>query len=366
MRYRFIISLAVFLHLATPSAQADDVAIRAANGRFVHVGKDGVLRAEAFLPATSEAFEIVAYGKQEIALKSHDGRYVVADGKDPRLLRLAAVGFNPGGLERFQILPAVGNHFSLREHGLGVVPIFVRGEKGSAKPQAADEVVEIYRVKPLPDFLQSAVSVTVQALAAKEVAGKEYDQTRTEQTKKSIDVPDPTFKDLKRTKKVQVLATSEEYRVQAHLDGDADIRIPTMLYLGNYADGGPGMILVAIDAKLPITGHVSCKVPNVATASTGYRAKIQLAAVVAVVVQRSGNDITFGPYTVSDLHVSFASLDLSNDLLEVASAADQKVHQSRTRSRNEDRLCQSANRSLEKAMSSRAVRLPLLAYLGLP
>ena len=214
-------------------------------------------------------------------------------------------------------------------------------------------------------MFHTAVSVTVQALAAKELTGKQYDQTRTHETNKYVELPAPTLKDPKRTKRVQVLGLTEEYRVQARLDGQPDIRIPHMLRLVNYADGGLGMVLVALDASLPVTGHVQGRVPNVASASTGYRAAIQLYAVVEVLVRRSGNDVTFGPYTVPELRVYVSRLNFSNDLLDAGHRLVRRFINYEL-DRNEDRLRRSANESLEKAISSQEVRIPLLGYLASP
>ena len=68
---------------------------------------------------------------------------------------------------------------------------------------------------------------------------------------------------------------------------------------------------------------------------------------------------------MTDLHVSFARLDLSNDLLEAAHRPI-KNFINRELHHNEERLRQSANQSLQKAISSREVRIPLLGYLGVP
>ena len=87
-----------------------------------------------------------------------------------------------------------------------------------------------------------------------------------------------------------------------------------MLLLASRDEGGPGVILLSVDARLPVRGHVQYKLPDVASASTGYRAEVQLSAVAEVRVQRDGGDVKFSPPTVLDLHVSFSRLDLSNDL----------------------------------------------------
>jgi hypothetical protein len=367
-----LLLLVCLLSVQAIAAPADtlpeNIVLRSSNGRFVGVREDGVLSAAAYLPTERESFELITRADQKIALRQA-GHAVVPDAKDARLLRLNAVGAISGDRENFQLVPIEAKRFSLRLPNSNLMPIFrpeslpLDGAKPPAKAVPA-EALEVYRLRPLPDLLQTMVSVTVQGLAVKELAGKQYDQTRTEQTKKYIDLPEPTLKDPKHMKRVQVLATSEEYRVQAQVDGNTDIQIPKMLYLRNYAEGGAGAMLVAIRAEVPLTGHVQCKLPNVVTASTGYRATIDFSAVVEVRVDRSGGDVALGPYKVTDMHVSFAKLDLSNDLLR---AARHPIKQfiNRELRRNEDKIRQSANRALEKAMSSREVRVPMLGYMGL-
>ncbi len=224
--------------------------------------------------------------------------------------------------------------------------------------------MEIYRLRELPAILQTALPAVVRALATEELAGKKYDQTQKHETEKYLDLPAPTLKDPKRMKRHKVIGITEEYRIQAELDGQADIRIPAMSLLANYADGGPGMILLAVDASLPVRGRVQGKLSGVASASIGYQMTVQLSAVAEVVARHVGNDVQFDPPTVSDLHISLSRLELSNDLLE---AVRRQIRQliNYELARNEARIRENANRALQKAMSSREVRIPLLGYLRL-
>jgi hypothetical protein len=137
-----------------------------------------------------------------------------------------------------------------------------------------------------------------------------------------------------------------------------------MSFLANYADGGPGLILLAVDASLPVRGRVECKVPDVASASTGYRMTVQLSAVAEVTVRHAGNDVTFDPPAVSDLHLSVSRLEFSNDLLEAARRQIRRIL-NRELARNEARIRESANQAVQKAMCSRDVRIPLIGYLHL-
>lgn len=368
-----------FLLAATSALAVEKVALRAASGRFLRAGDDGALRAASALVGEKETFELTSRGKDEIAVTGLGGRTVVLDARDRRTLRLGPPVPATGQQQSFQLVPAGTARFALRAgqlpggRGEALVVIDSSDTRPAAKvstdPQKLPaaplprETVEIFRVRPLPALLQNTLSGIVSTLAQQELAGKQYDQTRTEHTKKQIELPAPTLKDPKRKTKVQVLAMTEEYRLQAKLDGKPDIRIPAMLYLAAYADGGPGVVLIAVEAKLPVSGHVQAKIHDVGSAGTGYRAAIGLSAVAAIEVRRAGGDVTLGPCTVTDLHVSFARLDLSNDLLEAAhrpirNFINRELH------RNEQRLRQSANQSLQKAISSREVKIPLLGYLG--
>ena len=224
--------------------------------------------------------------------------------------------------------------------------------------------MEIYRIGELPAILQTAMPAVIRALAAEELAGKQYDKTQKHETEKYVDLPAPTLKDPKRTKRHKVIGITEEYRVQAQLDGQADIRIPAMSFLANYADGGPGLILLAVDASLPVRGRVQGKVPDVASVSTGYRMTVQISAVAEVAARHAGNDVTFDPPEISDLHVSVSRLEFSNDLLEAGRRQIRRLVNHEL-AHNEERIRQSANHALQKAMSSREVRIPLLGYLHL-
>ena len=327
---------------------------------------DGALCAESFLPGDKETFALVSRGKEEIALKGPGGRWLVPGG-DGRTPRLGGAAAEPGDHETFQLVPAGENHFALRGRGSSALLVFDPADARPPEPKAplgpaVRETVEIHRVRELPTILQTAVPAALHTLAAEELAGKQYDKTQTHKTEKYLDLPDPTLKDPKRKKRHKLIAVTEEFRVQAQLDGQADIRLPAMLLLASRVAGGPGVILLAVDARLPVRGHVQYKLPDVASASTGYRAEIQLSAVAEVRVQRAGGDITFSPPTVLDLHVSFSRLDLSNDLLRAVRRQIRDVANHELR-HNEERIRQQANHALQKAMSSREVRIPLLGYL---
>ncbi len=383
MLNKTFVALLVLLLAAALARAGEKVALRASSGRFLHACDDGVFRPISALPGDNETFELTSRGKDEIVLTGPGGRTIVLDPRDRRTLRVGLLAVAGGSVQAFQLVPAGKSMFALRP-GIGqALVVFdpfdsrpaAPATAGPAKPTAQPvngplprETVEIFRIRPLPAVLENTLSGVVTTLGAEEMAGKQYDQTRTEHTKKQIELPAPTLKDPKRKTKVQVLAMTEDYRIQAKLEGKPEIHMPAMLYLAPYADGGAGLVLLAVDAKLPVSGHVQAKIHDVGSAGTGYRAAISLSAVAAVEV-RPGHppagrgDVTLGPCTVTDLRVSFARLDLSNDILEAArrpikNFINHELH------RNEAKLRQSANQSLQKAISAREVKIPLLGYLG--
>ena len=266
---------------------------------------------------------MLARGKQQIALRGPSGRYLIPDPRDGHTPRLGAAGTPAADRETFQLVTVANNRFALRPHGSSALLVFEPGAVRPVKPQtppapAPGETLEIYRLGELPAILQTALPAVIDTLVAEELAGKQYDKTQQHKTEKYLDLPAPTLKDPQRKKRQRVLSMTEEYRIQAQLDGPADIRITGMSFLANYADGGPGLILLAVDARLPVRGRVQGKIPDLASVSTGYQLTVQLSAVAEVTARHVGNDVTFGPPAVSDLHVSVLRLAFSNNLLEAA------------------------------------------------
>ncbi len=354
---------------ALPVTAADKVALRAANGRFLRAADDGTLHADSLIVAEKETFELDSRGKHDVVLKGPGGRCLAADPHDRHTPRLIVAGAVPASSDILQLLPAAAGHFTLSAEGSNAHLFFTPAPQHVAGTQPPNnspprEMVEIYRIRELPAMLDAAVPATLRALATEELAGKRYDKTQKHVTEKYLDLPAPTLKDLKRTKRRQVLGITEEYRIQAELDGQPDIHIPTMSFLANYADGGPGVILLSVDASLPVRGRIEGKLVNVASVSTGYRITVQLAAVAEVPVRHAANDVTFGPPEVTDLHVSVARMEFSNDLLEAVRRAIRRIA-NRELAHNAEHIRGSANRAVQKAMSSRQVRIPLLGYLQL-
>jgi hypothetical protein len=241
----------VFL-AALPAAAAEKVVLRLPGGRLLHAVEHGALRAESFIPAERETFELVSLPKKQVAVKGPDGRWLVADGRDGHTPRLEAGPAEPGDRQTFELVGAAAGRFALRAHSSGELLAFdapAAGPKGKAMAGVAFRAtVEIYRLRELPAILQTAVPVALHGLVGEELVGKEYDKTRTHKIEKFIELPDPTLKDPLRMKRREVLGLTEESRVQAKLDGEPELRISAMPLLVGCGEGGSYLMLFAIEA----------------------------------------------------------------------------------------------------------------------
>ena len=355
-RHALVPLATVMLLAALPAMAAEKVTLRAANGRFVQAAKDGSVRAEAVYPSDKEIFELVPRGKDRIALKGVDGRYLTSDVQHPRKPRLGPAVSEPGDAETFDVVPTDAGRFTLRSVRSSMPLVF------GPDDLKLRETVEIYRVRELPAVIQTGVPMAIRSLAVDELADKQYDKTRKRKKEKFVELPAPTIKDPGRKKRHQVLGMTEEYRVQAKLDGQADVRIPAMPLLSNYAAGRPALMLIAIEAQLPVSGRVQYKVPDVVSASTGFQAGARVFAAAEIQIERSGGDWKLNPPTVLDVRLSISRLRLSNDLLDATREPIERFVNHELR-RNEPRIREKANKSVQKAMSSHEVRIPLLGYL---
>lgn len=347
-------------------ATAEPVVLRWTGGRFLRPAEDGRLRADRLSPTEKETFELSSRGQDRIVLRAPGGQLMTAEGG---VCRITNVPAEPGDRETFVLVPSGENRFAWKALGSQQFVVLVppaagnRGSKSAAGP-VAPQTVEIYRVAELPAILQTAIEMAVHGLAGEELKGKHYDKTRKHKTEKYVDLPAPTLHDPKRTKKHQVLGLTEEYRIQAQLDGEADVRISRIPYLKSYSEGQPGVLMFAVEARLPLVGHVQYKLADVVSASTGYRAMVHMTSVSEVRMKKSGGSISFDPPVVLDLHVGVSKLDLSNDLLEAARRPIERVINHELR-QNEEPIRTKANKALQKAVHSREFHVPLLGYLGL-
>ena len=362
-----VLPLAVLLAVS-PGAAPEKVVLRTARGRFLRAAEDGVLRGESFLPGDKEAFALVARGKEQIALKGPGGRWLVPDARDGRTPRLGAPPRKRATTKPFSLCRAGRIDSRSAPHGSGARLVFDPADarpprEDARRPGSARNGGNL----PRPRFADHPADGVAGDAPCPGRGGVDRQGVRQDADAQDGEIrrsARPHAERPERKKRHKVVSVTEEFRIQAQLDGEADVRIPAMLYLASRDEGGPGVILLAVDARLPVRGHVQYKLPDVASASTGYRAEVQLSAVAEVGVERAGGDVKFSPPAVLDLHVSFSRLDLSNDLLKAVRRQIKEVVNHELR-HNAERIRQQANHALQKAMSSRDVRIPLLGYLNL-
>ncbi|HLA83346.1 MAG TPA: hypothetical protein VJL29_01015 [Thermoguttaceae bacterium] len=222
--------------------------------------------------------------------------------------------------------------------------------------------VVVYDYAEVPVALREALSLAVRTVAASELMGKPYDKTRVKKKEEYVKIPAPTIKNLGRTKRRRVLATEEEYRVQAVLDGEPEIAVAHMPFLKERNRQGRGLIMLVVDARLPTRGRAWYKVPKVLDVSTGYHAIMAIRAVAEVRVERTGDELRLATPEVLRLDVRLEKLELSNDLLDAARRQVRHFLNEEAK-RKHDRIRAQANKAIAKAVDDQKFRVPMLRWL---
>jgi hypothetical protein len=352
---------------AAPAA-GQSVVLRTAGGRFLGAADDGTLHCEAFLPGNAETFQLFPCGEDRVALRSAGGRFLVPSAPDGRSLRATGTAAQPGAVETLLLVPVGSGQAAFKVPSATQFVGFPAGPASAKRPAGGlpvEQTLEIYRVGQLPVFLQSAMAVALEGLLADQLGRKGYDKTTTHKIEKSITLPDPTLKDLKRTKQQRVLSTSEESRVEARLDAAPRIRIGPMPLLTNYRQGESHRLLFMLSAALPVEGHVHYRVPEVLSATTGYRTTVEVAAIGEVSLRKSGDRLALDSPQLCQLLVTLRELKLSNDLLKAVHHPIQELlnHELEV---NHQRIQQQANEALATAINAKEFHHPLLQLFALP
>jgi len=192
-----------------------------------------------------------------------------------------------------------------------------------------------------------------------------YEKTRTRKIEESIRLPAPTLHDLRRTKEHRVLGMTEEYQVRARLDGPPKIEILGMLYLRNRRRPEAALLMFAARAGLPLAGHVRYKIPDLLSASTGFRTQADVELVGQVRAAKTEDKVSLGPAEVVEIHVKLRQLELSKDLLNAARRPIEDLINRELR-HNEDRVRRQADKAAQKAIHAQEFQNPLLKYLLFP
>ena len=157
----------------------------------------------------------------------------------------------------------------------------------------------------------------------------------------------------------------EETEVRARLDGPLEIRITHMPLLKDYLREDVARLMFVVEATVPVRGRVRYRVPDVLSASTGYRTVIDLTTVAELSLERADDQLTFHPPEVLDIRIDMRWLDLSNDVLNAARKPIREAINHELRKKH-DRILAEANKTIRKAVKTQEFRLPLLRYLGFP
>lgn len=352
------------------AAAGETVAVRLNKGRFLQVKTDGTVRAERFFPDKEEMFELVARGERQIGLKAANGRYLVRQDMLGRTLWAASTASEPGEWETLTLVPVDGNRVAIKTTGAGGFVVFDRSAAPAPATAAPDQpcdaqTVELCRVTELPESLRSTLSSLIGGLIAQELKDKEYNKTRTRKKERFLELPAPTFRDLQRKKPRRLLSLTEQYQITARLDGTPQITIGRMVFLDGYLQPGSGRLLFTLEATLLVQGRVRYQIPDLMSASTGFRATVNLWAVGEVAAKKSSGKSPLSAPELVSLEIQVRRLDLSNDLLNLGRALIEDLVNHELRD-NEPRIRQKANDAIRKAMEAHPIRLPLLKYLGFP
>lgn len=356
---------------AAGQAAGEKIVLRATDGRFLSVAKDGSVRAAAHLPGENETFELIPQGADRAAFRASGGRLLVAAGADGRRLRAEGGRGQPGPHEVFVLVPAGENRVGLKSSAGRWVRAEAKEPKpGDLPPPVSDkpspgDVLEVYGSSEIPAALQMPLGAAVDALVKKELEGKEYDKTRSELKVRYVELPAPTLRDPRRMKKHRLWATRHEYRVQARLDGQPQIRVTGMPCLKSYAGPEKRLLMFAAEAEIPVVGRVEYRIPERVSASTGYRTTAALRVVGEVRVEKSDDRLNLASPEVLDVHVELRRLDISNDLLNLAADPIEDVINGELRDQHE-RILEESNKAIRKAFDGGEFRHPLLHYVSLP
>jgi len=349
-----------------------EVVLRVADGRLLQVAEDGTLRPERLVPTGRDSFDLLPRDAGAITLRVPGGPLLLADGLT---LRARSPRTEPGDRETLTPVPIGENRLGLKARGddrfLRFVPEAAQGKRPAppsrAKPDrpSPGETIEIDRVVDLPQSFRATLAGVIRDLLAEELAGKEYDKTRTHTTETFLRLPAPTRKNLLRTEKRRVLNVTDEHRIRARLDGPPEIEIKRLVYLRGYFEGGSARLMFVVHAAVPVRGHVRGEIRDLGSASTDYRTTARLAVAGQLRVKNSRGSLALNPPEVLELHVELRSLELGNDVLQAfRGPIEDRIN--RELRHNEDRIRRKANQSLAKAFRARQLEHPLLQYLTLP
>ncbi|MFZ5828859.1 MAG: fascin domain-containing protein [Planctomycetota bacterium] len=352
-----------------PSLAGEKVALRLSDGRFLALSQDGWLRPGSFAPAEAERLDLETLAEGRVALRSSAGHLITPVAPDGRWLHVDTPDAQLVDRHKLIVLPTEGNRVAMRSH-VAPMPVHfdlrARPQFGArAEQPLPHETVAIYRVSDVPAAIQMLLVPLITAAAENELKGKEYDRTRTKKIERYVEVWSPALNNLRHKKRHRILATEEQQRVQAALEGKPEIRITQLSYLRGRQEPGEALLMFAVSAKVPFRGAIGYKIPKVIDTTIRFLATAQIELVGEVRAEKRGKELVLHPPEVRDIGIELDLRHFSNDLLDAAREPIEDVANREIRA-NEGRIRDQANKALAKAVDAQEFRHPLLKYLMLP
>lgn len=241
--------------------------------------------------------------------------------------------------------------------------VFVEANRAQATGPRGDSLAtEVYRSAELSNALVTTLNTAIRTIAKEKLTNQEYDKTKTHKRERTLKLPAPTLRNPLRTKEHSFQGLTEEYQIQAHVEGEPDIQVRRLPYLRPYGKTGEGLLLFQVWATVPIEGHVRYKIPDLLSASTGYHTVADIAVIGQVRLTQSGSQVTIAPAEILWLDLNLTGLKLSNDILNAARKPIEEIINHELDD-NAARVRQEANQAIQKAMKSQEFHNPLLKYL---
>ena len=297
----------VVLLAALPAASAEKSCC-ACRGRLLHAAENGMLCAESFVPAARETFELaLPLAKQQFAVKAPDGRWLVADARDGRMLRLDAGAAEPGDRETFEIVPVAAGRSALRWRSSGELLVFGSGFAGPPKPQVA----ACRNRGDLPD--SRVAGDPPDCLADDDPWACRYgtggQAIRPDAEAEGREVRPSARSDAQGARSHEIAPGARAHRrVPRAGEARRSCRHPDPRHAGagKLAEADRGCCCCR-GGRPAGPGASAIPGAGVASASTGYHVTVLLSAVAEVPLGRSGTDVTVGSPTVLDLNVALCA-----------------------------------------------------------
>ncbi len=349
---------------AAGRVSADEtVVFQTASGQLLRAAEDGSLRADRLVPSPAEMFTLVSGENGRIVGRTSDG-CTLATGPGGQLRVVAGTALP----EPFSLVQVEGNRAALR----GPISwLLLDAAAAESSPKATpyrprpEETIGLFRVGHVPSLLQQEFGRLIRKAVVAELGEKAYEKTRTRKKQKFVKMWAPTLRDLKRQKRRLVVSVPEEYHVRVQLCGEPEIHVVDMPYLQGYYDPAAGAVMFTVQATLPLEGRVGYKIPDVLSASTGFRTVVWLTASGAIQSKKDQDQMTLCVPELLELDVGIRELDISNDGLNILREPLEDMINEELREKK-DRIREKANKSIRKAVETRVFRTPILKWLLVP